>query len=52
MDRNHKGTSPATFSMTLGTARDMVANPAGYKPAAVAEARRVVAYWAKRSAKK
>lgn len=44
--------SPRTFSMTLGTARDMVARPHEFKPEKVAEARRVVAYWTKRSAKK
>lgn len=45
-------TSPATFSMTLGTARDMVAAPANYRPEKVAEARRVVAYWRARAAKR
>lgn len=44
--------SPATFSMTLGTARSMVAAPDNYKAEKVAEARRVVAYWTKRNAKK
>lgn len=37
--------SPRNFSMTLGTARGIVAKPDGYKPHIVAEARRVVAYW-------
>lgn len=44
--------SPRTFSMTLGTAKSMVAAPDQYKAIHVAEARRVVAYWAKRNAKK
>lgn len=39
------GTSPRNFLMTLGTARDIAANPEGYKPHIAAEARRVVAYW-------
>ena len=38
--------------MTLGTARDMVAAPANYRPEKVAEARRVVAYWRARAAKR
>jgi len=45
-------TNPSNFAMTLGTARAMVAQPTHYKPHMVAEARRVVAYWARRSAKK
>lgn len=46
------GTNPSNFAMTLGTARAMVAQPTQYKPHMVAEARRVVAYWARRAAKK
>jgi hypothetical protein len=42
--------SPRTFSMTLGTARDMVAAPDNYRAEKVAEARRVVAYWQRRRA--
>ncbi len=45
-------TNPSNFAMTLGTARAMVAQPTHYKPHMVAEARRVVAYWARRAAKK
>jgi hypothetical protein len=45
--------SPATFSMTLGTAREIVATAdKGWRPHQIEEARRVVAYWTKRSAKK
>lgn len=44
-------TNPATFSMTLGTARSILATLSeGWPPAKIAEARRVVAYWKKRSA--
>jgi hypothetical protein len=48
----NNGTNPSNFAMTLGTARAMVAQPTHYKPHMVAEARRVVAYWARRAAKK
>ncbi len=44
--------SPRAFSMTLGTAQTMVAKPHEFKAEKVQEARRVVAYWAKRNAKK
>lgn len=44
--------NPRNFTMTLDTARTMVAKPHEFKEGSVAEARRVVAYWAKRNAKK
>lgn len=50
--RAKHGTNPSNFSMSLGTARLMVANPTDCAPHNLSEARRVVAYWAKRNAKK
>lgn len=44
--------NPANFTMTLGTARSILATESeGWAPAKIAEARRIVAYWRKRNAK-
>lgn len=44
-----KATNPAKINMSLGTAQQIMKNPAGYKPHIVAAARLIVAKWAKRS---
>ena len=49
---NSMTTSPANFLNSLATARCIVAHPDQYKPYMVADARRVVAYWARRNAKR
>lgn len=40
------------YSVSLDTAKIIVANPVGYKPGIVAEARKVVARWNKIRAKR